>query len=116
MFPCQFGKDRAVRERKCPLAICLDRHIVSENGAELIEATGFLRRCDQFPFPISVWDGDAEYRRAFVAHASGSERRRSKDTSRRGSRKPGDRDPFHGGDDPASGGCRLSEIARLTTA
>ena len=48
----QSGNDRAVRERKLPLAVGLDRHIVALNGANTVQVAFFVGAGD--PPPVSV--------------------------------------------------------------
>jgi hypothetical protein len=54
--PVQSGNDCAVRERKLPFAVGLDRYIVAQNGTQTVEVAFFVGHGDQLPVAVSVRD------------------------------------------------------------
>src|SRR5262249_21093220 len=47
------ANDRAFRERKVAFPICLDRYVVPDNGANIVEITRFVGHRDHLPVTIS---------------------------------------------------------------
>ena len=60
--PGEACDDCAVRERQLPLTVCLDRYIVAEKGAKIVEIAFFVRDRDQLPVAISGRNCDSENR------------------------------------------------------
>src|SRR5215204_1611844 len=60
--PGEPGNDGAVRERKCPFPGGLDRYVVAQNGAQIVEVAFFVGDGDQPPVAVSGWDFDSEDR------------------------------------------------------
>ena len=56
VFPRYSGNDGAVWKWKPVFAIRLDRHIITQNGADIVEAAFFVGHGDQLPIAIPVWD------------------------------------------------------------
>src|SRR5580698_82073 len=52
----QGGNDRAVRVRKLPIPVGLERYIVAQDGAYTVEAPCFMRRGDPSPLAVPVRD------------------------------------------------------------
>src|SRR5271156_6111711 len=52
----QCSKDRAVRERKLPIPVGLDRYIVAQDGADTVEVACFMGRGDPSPVAVPVRD------------------------------------------------------------
>jgi hypothetical protein len=71
VFPRQLGKDCAVREGKCRLSVGFRRQRVSENAPQLAEAACFMRRRDQLPVPVSIWNFDAKNRGTLIVWSWG---------------------------------------------
>jgi len=69
--PGEPGNDGAVRERKLPFPGGIDRYVVAQNGAQIVELAFFVCHGDQFPVAVSGGDFDSEDRGAFVIGASG---------------------------------------------
>src|SRR3954469_24158297 len=74
VFPSQSSDDRAVREGARSIFIGLDRDVVSENGAKIVEAACFVSHADHLPVAIAGRYPDAENGRGLVVAASGGER------------------------------------------
>src|SRR4051812_17137572 len=51
--PCQPGNDRALRKRKRPISISLDRYVIPQNGANIVELAFFVGHGDQLPVSVS---------------------------------------------------------------
>jgi hypothetical protein len=51
--PGEPGNDRAVRERKLPFPVGLDRHVIAQNRTQIIEAARFVGYGDQPPVALS---------------------------------------------------------------
>src|SRR5215469_5509188 len=49
----QSGNDRALRERKLPVSVGTDRHIVAQNGGETVKVAFFVGHGDQPPVAVS---------------------------------------------------------------
>jgi hypothetical protein len=73
--PGEPGNDRAVGERKLSFSVCLDRHIVAQNGAQIVEVAFFMRHGDQSPVAVSGRDSDSEERGGLFIDISRRERR-----------------------------------------
>src|ERR1700689_2474143 len=52
----QSSKDGAVRERKLPIPVSLDRYIVAQDGTYTVEVACFMGRGDPFPVAVPVRD------------------------------------------------------------
>src|ERR1700733_2821227 len=68
----QSSNDRAVRERKLPLPVRLDRCIVAQDGTYTVEVTCFMGRGDPFPVAVPVRDFGNEGRGGFPTRLSWS--------------------------------------------
>src|SRR5262249_15771942 len=53
VVPGYTGNDGAVRERELPFAIGLDRDVVAQNAADIIEVACFVGHRDQYPVAVS---------------------------------------------------------------
>jgi hypothetical protein len=52
--PGELGNDCPVRERKFPFPVGLDRYVVAENGAQIVEVAFFVSHRDQPPVAV-IW-------------------------------------------------------------
>jgi len=53
VFPGEPGNNRAVRERRLPFSVGLDRYIVAQDGTYIFEVAFFVGHGDQPPVAIS---------------------------------------------------------------
>ena len=60
--PGEPGNDRAARERKLTFPEGLDRCVVAQNGAQIVEVAFFVGHGDQAPVAVSGGDFDSEDR------------------------------------------------------
>src|SRR6266568_7475126 len=65
VIPSKPGSDCAVRERKLAFPIGLDRYIVAQNGAKIVEVAFFVGHGDQPPVVVSGGNFDSEDRGGF---------------------------------------------------
>ena len=67
--PREPGNNCAVRERKCSISIRLDRYVVAENGAYIVETALFMGYGNQSPIAVTRWKFAAEDKSAPVIGA-----------------------------------------------
>src|ERR1700738_3080642 len=60
--PGEPGNDCAVRERKLPFPVGLDRHVIAQNGPQIVEFAFFVGHGDQPPVAVSGGNFDSEDR------------------------------------------------------
>jgi hypothetical protein len=82
VLPRQSGDDRAVWELLLALPVGVDRDVVAEDGAQIVELARFVRHGDQSPVTVSCGDFDAEDRVDLATGADGVERHESDDARR----------------------------------
>src|SRR5215813_5413579 len=69
--PGEPGNDRAVRERKLAFAGGLDRDVVAQDGAQIVEVAFFMGHGDQPPVAVSGGNFDSEDRGGLLIGLSG---------------------------------------------
>src|SRR5208283_295234 len=93
--PGEACDDCAVRERQLALAVCLDRYIVAEKGAKIVEITFFVGHRDQLPVAVSGRNCDSENRISLSIGASSGGGRVGDNAGDRCNCNQREHDPFH---------------------